>query len=213
MKRSWTKDAIGRIHKQRWMVLACSVVMSLVLVFGVTFAWFTTSDSRTNPFKTPHLTFGFEVVETFTPPSEVDPGESIVKVVKVKNTGELPGFVRVLAVTEIVSKEGVLLPGNAPTEFTIDGLNTTDWKDGGDGYYYYLHQLAPGAETPALFTGITLASGLDAAYENAGMKIDIKLEAVEIAKWKYREGWWGSALAPADPSLVVVDNALNLLAA
>ena len=212
MKRSWTKNAIVRIHKQRWIILAFCVVLSLVLVLGITFAWFTSSDEKKNPFKTPDFPFSIVITEEFTPPGTVDPGESIPKVVKVTNTGELPGFVRVLVLTEIIGQDGTVLPGNAPTQFTFEGMNTTDWKDGGDGYYYYMNQLKPGDVSPELFTGVKIDAGLGDEYKNAGMKIEVKLEAVEIAKWKYREGWWGSNSAPSAPQLVAVDNALSALA-
>jgi len=205
------KKVLLIIHRQRWLILVFSILSGVLMIFGSTSAWFTSSDTRVNPFRTPDLPFLFEITEEFTPPGTVNPGQSVPKVVEVTNTGELPGFARLLVMAEIIGGDGTVLPGNPGAEFSFTDLNETDWKYGGDGYYYYLGKLAPGETSPALFTGVTLADGLGAEYENAGMKIEVKLEAVEVAKWKYRESWWQGATPSASP-LSDVDAALSLLA-
>ena len=210
-KRNRTANAPARIFRQRWPVLTFSLILGTLILLGSIFAWFASSDARTNPFKVPALPFAFEITEEFTPPGIVDPGQNIPKAVSVANTGELPGFVRVLVIAEIIGADGTVLPGNPGAEFTFTGLNTTKWKYGGDGYYYYLDKLVSGETTPALFTGVTLASGLGDEYMNAAMKIDVKLEAVETAKWKYREAWWQGVTPNAAP-LSDIDAVLSVLA-
>jgi len=211
-KRNRFGNVMRKMNRQRGLVLAFSILMAFVLGVGSTFAWFTSSDTMLNPFKSPDLPFSFVITEEFTPPGTVDPGDEIIKEVSATNTGELPGFVRLLVLAEIMGADGTVLPGNHGTEFTYVGLNTTDWKYGGDGYYYYLGVLAPGEKAPNLFTGVGIVSGLGDEYKNAGMKIEVKLEATEIAKWEYREGWWNGATPVAPSPLAVVDAALSVLA-
>jgi len=89
------------------------------------------------------------------------------------------------------------------------------WADGGDGYYYYLGLLNPGQTTAQpLFTSVTLAPDLGPEYNNATMKIGIKLEASEAVRAKYRDGWWRNGdNPPASPAaLIPIDNTLKDLA-
>jgi len=211
-KRNRIGNVIKRMNRQRGLVLIFSIVLSIVIGVGSTYAWFTSSDVKVNPFKSPALPFNFVITEEFTPPGTVDPGDKITKVVNAANTGELPGFVRLLVFAEIVSADGTILSGNPGAEFTYDGLNTTDWKYGGDGYYYYLGTIAPGETSPNLFTGVTISSGLGDEYKNSGMKIEVKLEAVAVDKWEYRDGWWNGATPVAPSPLADVDATLSVLA-
>jgi len=209
MKRSWTKNAGARLHAQRPWLLLMSAMVSLLLLVGSTFAWFTQSDSVSNPFKTKEFPFTFEVDEVFTPPAEPGPGDNVEKEVKVKNTGELPGFVRVLLLTEIIGGDGTPLPAGAGVVAFEDVAPITDWILGPDGWWYYLDKLEPGDSTPAIVSGVTFAPGLPPEYENAAMKIEVKVEAAELKQWVYREGWWGSAAVPTDATLLAVDNRLE----
>ena len=199
-----------------------AVLVSLVLQLGGTYSWFTQSEDMANVLMTKDMRFSFTVVEVFEPPETVEPGQSIEKVVNVKNTGDIPGFVRVLILAEIVSADGMVLEAIPGITYTFDGLNTTDWSpgnpklwaDGADGYYYYLAVLEAGQTTDMpLFIGITLADNLGEEYQNAGMKIEVKLEATETVRAKYRDGWWKNGdVPPAAPALIPIDDTLKLIA-
>lgn len=212
MKRSWKENGLARIHKQRPVLLIFCIILGVLLVVGSTFAWFTASDTRTNPFRAKDYVFDFKVTEEFTPPTEVEPGDTITKEVAVTNTGDLPGFVRVLVHTEIVAADGTLLPSDSSAVSFEDIADTDDWRYGEDGYWYYLHVVEPGEKTPNIFTGVTLLSSVNEQYKQAGMRVDVKLEAVETKKWEYREGWWGSDSPPTTSPLNAIDAKLAALA-
>jgi len=207
------RDILRRLHRQRPLVMLLAVVLGAVLILSATFAWFTQSDIVKNELKTQQILFRFEIAEDFKVPDRVDPGDQIGKVIDVKNTGDKPGFVRLLVLPEIVSENGELLEATPGVTFTYD-LNTTYWTDGGDGYYYYRGKLDPGqTTTEPLFTTVTMTSGLGSEYNNAKMKIEVKLEAAQTVRAKYREAWWHNGdVAPSSPALISIDDALKALA-
>jgi len=213
---------LSRIHRCRLLVLLLAVLISLTLVLSTTFSWFTQSDKITNTLETKDLGFSFKVNEVFSPPGTITPGQDIEKVVNVKNTGDMPGFVRVLVLAEIISADGDVLEAKPGVTFAFKSLNVTDWTpgnkkmwaDGKDGYYYYLDKLEPGQTTKEpLFSGVMLNPSLGPEYENASMKIEIKVEASETAREKYRGGWWRNGdNPPASPALKPIDDTLKGLA-
>jgi hypothetical protein len=206
----------GALHMRRtpkngWLIiLPLSAVLSIALMLTGTFAWLKASDSVNNQFKLPQFQFDIPAVDIFAPPvNPMNPGDDPVeKWVGAVNNGDLPGFVRLLAFPAIVASDGLTaLPAYFGAEIIAD-LNTTDWADGGDGYYYYLNKLPAGQSAPNLFTGIRLAAGLDNSYKDASLTIEIKCEAIDTKKWNYRIGWWGSDTVPSG-ALAAVDQVLQ----
>ena len=217
---------LSRLHGHRPTILLLCVVVSLVLVMvkvlGHTYSWFTNAEQADNVFRTPDFLFSFQVEEEFDPPGSVAPGQNVEKVVHVRNIGDEAGLIRVLVLVEIFSEDGVVLQATPGATFTFIGLNTTDhslgntnmWADGGDGYYYYLGKLESGKITEQpLFSGIQLSAGLGTEYVGADMKIEIKVEASETSREKYRDGWWKNGdNAPTALDLIPIDDALKNLA-
>ena len=74
--------------------LVLSLLLALVIVVGATFAWFTSSDEVTNKLSASN-SYGVSITESFTPPDQWIPGESIKKEVSVINTGNIAAFVKV----------------------------------------------------------------------------------------------------------------------
>jgi alternate signal-mediated exported protein len=218
-KESGVRSMLTAMKEQRWMLFLACVVLSILLMVGSTFAWFFVRESVTNSLKAPDLPFEFSLGEEFMPPGGVAPGDAVRKVVSVTNTGDLPGFARVMVNPEIMSKAdpdtgmGTVLP-YTPDVLTYYyeedpdnpgfpkadamGMNP-EWMDGGDGYYYYPVKLMPGETTPPLFMFVELAEDLGDEYDGAGLAIDVKVEAVETAR--YRDAWWpgsdGKGMVPA----------------
>jgi len=212
------RSMLVRLHRQRPLVLLMAVLLCITMVLGSTYAWFTASDEVKNLFGTSELSFSFQVIEEFARPGNAEPGRSVEKKVNVTNAGTQAGVVRVLILPEIMADDGRILEAIPGVTFTYDGLNVTDgfddgkmWADGGGGYYYYLGMLEYGETTlQPLFTGVALAPGLPAEYENAGMKIFVKAEAAETGR--YRSSWWKTAddtALPADPQWLRIDTALQ----
>lgn len=195
-------------------VLVCvTIVTSVLLLIGGTYAWFSASDSKKNSFAVHQYLFHIDALDEFTPPDvPIRPGDPpYAKQVGATNTADVDGFVRLLIMPVVIAQdEHTLLPANIGEEILID-FNLTDWADGGDGYFYYLGVVEPGQTTEALMEEVRLAGGLGAEYTDASLKIEVKCEAVACNKWEYRRSWWGSEAAPAG-SLRAVDDVLSALA-
>ena len=98
-----------------------------------------------------------QIVETFTKPTALTRGTVINKKVAVKNTGDVPCYVRVR-----------ILPSSDPDAFQFD-FNTTDWTHDGSGisdWWYYKRVLNKNETTPNLITKATLLRDLDMEYIN-----------------------------------------------
>lgn len=127
----------------------CTLILTLLAgAVGIN-AYLTDADRVTN-----NISIGInttEIVEEFSPPESVQPGDSFTKKVQVKNVGSVDCYVRVFC--EYSDSDFIDL-------FTLD-LNTSDWSSKqNDGYYYYSKILKPGELTEPLFTTVTY-HGLD----------------------------------------------------
>ena len=202
--------------KMKPLAMPLSLVLALFLMFGGTMAWFVASDGMVNPFHTKSFRYEVKGVDIFTPPDDADPagpGDTYNKVVGATNTGDVPAFVRIMVLPYMIAQDGVtLLATELGKEVHLLDLNTTDWADGGDGYYYYLHQLAPNTSTTDLhtdlFTKVMIESNLGTEYDGAELKISVKMESSNIHRWSYREGWWGTDAAITSGDRALIDSTL-----
>lgn len=69
-------------------VLAASVILSLLIVVGGTFAWFTSYDEVVNKL-TAVYNYGVSITEEFTAPENWLPGQEVNKDVQAVNTGNV----------------------------------------------------------------------------------------------------------------------------
>lgn len=134
--------------------LIALVALLIVGVVGSTFAYFTTTKTFKNEFKTEG--YSTSVSETFESPTEWTPGTTTEKVVTATNNGDVEVAVR-------VKLEEAWSNGLALTQTTNDGTwnvaeinfaNADKWELK-EGYYYYKEELAKGESTLPLFTGVT----------------------------------------------------------
>lgn len=183
-------------------ILAISVVALCAAVLGyATLAYFTTQAIAHNVITTGGI--DVEIVEKQadgTPfPEEgvsgIVPGTEVSKIVTVKNREKSSeSWVRVGVAVKITDGNGTLLnpAGNAlPTIITgtsgekIDvvtlDINTTDWIEGEDGYYYYRTSMAPGEVTTPLFQTVGFAPEMGNEYQGCRVMIDIDAQAVQTA--------------------------------
>ena len=136
------------------------MLVVVVGLIGMTVAYFSNSTSIENEFETAE--YGTDVVETFTSPTDWQPGDETPKVLTVKNTGEVDEAVRIKIEESWKSKNNTTLPltqGNNVAAI-INWINTDDWTkvdvDGEDYYYYYYnYKLAPDEETSELLDKVT----------------------------------------------------------
>jgi len=201
------------------LLLIPTLIVSAVLVTGSTLAWFISTDGAANPFSGGKHKFNIEAVDVFTPPSTPTlPGGTFAKEVGAKNTGDIPGFVRLLVQPTIFANKAdgaTPLPAEIGQEvlISIDPEGTGKWVFGEDGYYYYLGLLKPGETAPPLFTHVRLSSALGPEYTNATLKIEVKVEGVDYYAPNYRNAWWETPASPPSSGVLgTVESALSALA-
>lgn len=183
-----------------------ALVSTLVFVLASTLAWFASTDARENNFKT-KFKFNVDLVDEFKQPEIFELEQTVAKRVTAFNNGDIDAFVRIMAFP-VASQGQTPLPLSEGVEVIYDNLNTTDWQDGGDGYFYYVGLLQPGEVAPALFTGVTLRIVGDnkADYADAYFDIIVKSEATGTNVADYRLSWWGSDATPTNPRYKVIDD-------
>lgn len=104
---------------------------------------------RENPF-----TVGFnetQIIEEFKKPSHLNPGMVFTKKVFVKNTGDVPCYIRVR-----------ILPTSNPDAFVFD-YDTENWTQDGsstESWWYYNSVVQPGEKTGNLITEVSIREDL-----------------------------------------------------
>lgn len=126
------------------LLFACfSLVLSLLLVVGSTYAWLTSADERVNRADANHRRLSAIVEEDFSQVFHWAPGTTKEKNVRVRNTGEAPAIVRISLKEFFVSFEtdttdnhgagdgnGDLKEYGTPSATAIDVNKTNTWVVG-----------------------------------------------------------------------------------
>lgn len=141
-------------NKRLYIVLALLLCIASV---SASFALFSSWKTATNNLSVGHNEI--EVVEEFDPPPKLEKDTTFQKIVKVKNTGNVPCYVRVFADFSDSEIRDI-------AKFSADGDNFVSvdkyqdnlpegWVyDKGTSYYYYMSPVQPDEETPALFHSV-----------------------------------------------------------
>lgn len=123
------------------------------------------------------------IEEEYTQPDHVDPTQEVSKIVNVKNSGSVGAFVRVAIEKQIgdVDKDGNFVPDEKPDpDMILIHYNDTIWKDGGDGYFYYLKELKAGETTEQpLFKSYILSEKAGNEYKKKQGHIIVKMESIQ----------------------------------
>lgn len=82
------------IHHSKPILAILSLLLSLLLVIGSTYSWFTYSDEKINRTRDTVHDLNAEIKEVFRPEYAWAPGIDIKKEVSVRNTGDMPAIVR-----------------------------------------------------------------------------------------------------------------------
>ncbi len=157
--------------KKKLTIISLVVALMSIAIVGTSLAYFTADDEKENTFTVGNVKIELteekwdKAVEN-TENENMYPGQTIDKDPVVTNIGNNPAFVRVSVTgldqfVEKYGKEAVI----ATSELG------TNWKDGEDGYYYYLLPLAKDAKTTALFETITLPTELENQEETKGIVV------------------------------------------
>lgn len=160
--------------------LIALVALLFVGVVGVTFAYFTETETFQNIFKITDGGYGTDIYEEFESPTDWLPGQEISKKVYVNNTGDIPVVVRVSydEAWDPTTLTGKMADGSSVA--IIKFANSSDWTKNGN-YYYYNKVLAKGAKTSTFIESVTLNPELDLAsdYIGASYKLNIHVETIQ----------------------------------
>ena len=209
------------MHKKKIQALAVAGVLTVGVVGG-TLAWFTSQDSVKNTFNTGASNDengnGIKIVEEFTPPTDMLPGDEVNKDVQVKNTATYDQFVKVkLTPTFVeVGKDGsrnaikqreIINELGQKQTYTLDTskiiLNFTgnlnadnsngSWVKEGE-YYYYMGKVKPSELTSMLLDSVTLDKNAGNEYRGLVFDIDVEAKSTQASNDAYQEWAKGSGL-------------------
>lgn len=121
--------------------------------------------------------------------------------IRVTNKEKSPGFIRVLVHPNLTTGEGIAKPSKIGKE--IVGKVTTEWQDGGDGYYYYLKKVNPGKQTTPLYS-----EKLTVLEQSEKMSLSLKVEGITSSESAYRDAWW-NGVVPTEDVLKEIDTKLK----
>ena len=110
--------------KRERRVLIGAMIVAGVITAGSTFAWFTSKDEVTNRL-TASANYGVSIVEDFTPPEDLTPGQSVNKDVSAVNTGSVDAFVRM----GIENMLEITIPGTQAVTVTASSTTTAPYTD------------------------------------------------------------------------------------
>ncbi|MBP1044236.1 hypothetical protein I6N95_24815 [Vagococcus sp. BWB3-3] len=134
-------------------------------------------------------------------------GTTLPREVTVHNRGKEDMFVRVL-VHPVVTDDKQVSKAVSVSDIVVD-LDTQKWKEGKDGYYYYLKRLGTSSTTNQvpLFTEI---KGSSTMVAQDTLQLILKVEAITVRDYAYREAWWEGNV-PVNGQLKQVDEALSAI--
>lgn len=159
------------------------VFLIMLLIAGTTFAWFIASTAPvTNKFKAGTLEMELKDIFVVCNAGNVNPGDTIDKVVYVKNKGTKRMFVRVLFTPAFSDP---LLSTSVVSYPILNG-----WKLHTDGYYYYPHEILPGSMTPILIEEVKFdgpAMGND--YQGVKFTLTVQSDAIQATNGAAADVW------------------------
>ena len=122
------------------VIILVSLLLCLLVAGAVTVAYvFMHTDPVENVFSPSFV--ACEVVETFENGVKSD--------VKIENTGDTEAYIRAAVVVTWMSEDGskvTAMQPNKSEDYTIK-YNTSDWKQGSDGYWYYTQPVPSATQT------------------------------------------------------------------
>ena len=173
MKRRYHGSRVSKTNRPKHFAALLALVLILVCTVGGTVAYLV---AHTDP-----------VTNTFTPgevscqvEEEFKDNDTVKTKAVIKNTGNVPAYIRVAVVANTVDENGDIT-GMADLS-QVDWLNETNWTEGNDGFYYYKGVVQPGDVTADLLeNGIPLT----------GIQVTILASAIQSTPTDAVQEAWG----------------------
>ena len=127
--------------------------------------------------------FKNQIEEEYHVPDHVEPGQTVDKVVNVKNTGTVDSMIRVKIKKMFgeTREDGTFIQDESlDPEMIQIRCNTNAWLYRSDGYYYYKGILKAGTQTKEpLFRSYTLSTKVDNTYRKKEARVAVILESIQ----------------------------------
>jgi len=203
--------------------LVALVLVAILGIVGVTIAYFTSTDTFTNIFRT--KPYQVQTVDIFESPSDWTPGSTTSKQVFVNNTGNVTAAVRISYTESWKDASNNALPltdgeNNAAAIINFAGDWANNWTkktESGVDYYYYKTGLKPSYSTPALIESVTFNPAVEitttkdcetvdevttcttssGGYAGGTYTLTIKVETVQFDQYQTA---WGTNVSITAPS-------------
>ncbi len=173
------------MNKKKLILVVTALICVLALSVGVTLA--ASFDKNSPKTETTNVvTMGrvdIELIDIYTRPTSVGPGQVVPKIVSVENTGDNTAYVRIKV------DKAWYTPGTDerldtavydPNYIVLNFANPEDWLLGTDGYYYYRIPLEPGQTAENLIDSFSLPADWDMeGYQSLDGHITVRAEAVQ----------------------------------
>lgn len=172
--------------KRKIFTLALIAICLSLVAYG-TLAYFTTEDKATNVITMGTIDIKLEEwskaensdeLIPFEGPIGVLPGQTVSKIVQVKNLGTGTAYVRISL--EKTIELALDATGEIDLSLVSYNINTEDWTLV-DGYYYYNNPLQPNSTTTPLLNSVAFANSMDNMYQQSKVIVKVTAEAVQAA--------------------------------
>lgn len=176
-------DDGGDRMKRKVLILAALTMLLSFVTYG-TIAYFTASRQVRNVVTTGDIKVallewaddGMTVPFKPGPGGRVMPGLRKIQIVQAENTGTRDAYVRMRVECSVTP------PGRSEIknpEFLTMDWNSADWKDGGDGFFYYKHVVKPGERTTPLYKKFSIDKSVDNTYKKSEISVSVTLHGVQ----------------------------------
>ena len=166
-----------RVHPKYFTILLVFLLMSTI---SGTTAFLTSKGSIKNEFVLGEVQT--QIMETFNAKNKVKED------VKIKNSGNVPIFVRTAIVINWKDSDGKIL-NTAPekdVDYTISFSTSQNWVKSSDGYYYYKNTLDVNQNTDILIEECTQIK----EYEDRTLEVSIVTQGIQAEPEKaVKEAW------------------------
>ncbi len=162
----------------RWICLLLAATLALSGI-GVTLAFMFRRAEQSSSLKAAAVSC--ELSEEFN--------GSVKSNIRVKNTGNIPAFIRIRVVSYWVKEDGSVVgyPAEYPTLALLNG-----WlKSSSDEVYYYPTPVAPGQQTEVLCQPFALSTTANGERDTLYQVVTLLAEAIQASPDNAAESAWG----------------------
>ena len=162
------------ILRKKLLTTAVGSGLILTVMLGTSHSYLTANDTVENVLDTCHVKA--PVIEDFTVPDQIQPGDIIKKSPRMKNTGDTASYVRMRYVFS-----------NSKAQQMCEEVQVhAGWNKKEDGFYYRNELLQPGEETESLFDEIVIKENAESIPQ---FSVLVYGEAVAAQGKKCEEAW------------------------